>query len=272
MKYKNDLKNASKEFFDGFKKIIKDLKNKQTRHKQIPNLLTLSRVLIAVFIPPAAFSGNLVLASVLTVIAASTDGLDGFMARKLNATSEFGKNLDPVCDKIFASILIIPLMIKLSPFTLFLGFNLVLESFIAGINLKSKIKGNVPRTTILGKIKTALLSVLLASLYISFSHEFNPLFIPITYMITITTQTLTCLNYYHIDKKKDSLNIKYKSLKEDEANIKEYEVNEEVLNKEKDKNKVNISIDDLKRLKEEIINTNNIQNEIKEKDFQKVKR
>lgn len=204
MDHINNFKKDLQEFLNGFKQMGSDLINKERRIKQIPNLITLSRLLIASFIPSAAMSGNLVLAAGLTIAAASTDGFDGIAARKLNATSEFGKNLDPVCDKFFAAILTIPLMIKLPTIaSIGLGINLVLEAGIAGVNLKSKAKGNNPRTTWLGKIKTALLSSLLAAFYVSFSHEFNPAFIPTLYALTTTTQAMTCINYQKIDMKKD---------------------------------------------------------------------
>ena len=100
-KYKEDIKNC-----------FKDLKDKDKRIKQIPNLLTASRLLAPLFIVPAAFSGNIPLAILFTCLFELTDALDGFAARKLNAVSEFGKDLDPIVDKIFAAGLMIPLIIK----------------------------------------------------------------------------------------------------------------------------------------------------------------
>lgn len=50
-----------------------------------------------------SFNGSLVdvkLASIFILIAAITDKLDGYMARKLNQESEFGKQLDSLCDLI----------------------------------------------------------------------------------------------------------------------------------------------------------------------------
>ena len=91
-KYKEDIKNC-----------FKDLKDKDKRIKQIPNLLTASRLLAPLFIVPAAFSGNIPLAILFTCLFEATDALDGFAARKLNAVSEFGKDLDPIVDKIFAA-------------------------------------------------------------------------------------------------------------------------------------------------------------------------
>ena len=143
-KYKEDIKNC-----------FKDLKDKDKRIKQIPNLLTASRLLAPLFIVPAAFSGNIPLAILFTCLFEATDALDGFAARKLNAVSEFGKDLDPIVDKIFAAGLMIPLIIKFPAVTACI-FN---EALIGKKNIESKKKGNVPRTTLLGKFKTLLLSI-----------------------------------------------------------------------------------------------------------------
>lgn len=252
---KNNIKKDFNEFINGFKVMFNDLKTKGKRHKQIPNLITLSRLVFAFAIPPLAMSGgliNLIIAAILTIIAACTDGLDGLAARKLDAISEFGKNLDPVCDKIFAGALLIPLMIKLSPLlTLGLGVNLALEMGIAGVNLNSKAKGNVPRTTMIGKVKTGMLSILLASLYVSFSYQAISAIIPIIYALTTTTQALTLVNYYQIDKKKD---LKKKTVQSTD-NFNMTEVPENSKNEKDLENNKNYSVDDYRKLREEVIRT-----------------
>ncbi|WP_113905912.1 CDP-diacylglycerol--glycerol-3-phosphate 3-phosphatidyltransferase [Aliidiomarina celeris] len=76
----------------------------------IPNLLTSFRiVLIPVFLvvfylpfPYATFW-----AAVIFVIAAITDGLDGYIARKYNQHTQFGAFLDPVADKIMVAAALI---------------------------------------------------------------------------------------------------------------------------------------------------------------------
>ncbi len=72
----------------------------------LPNLLTLFRivlipVLVLVYFVPIS-SRELILASVF-VLAALTDWLDGFLARRLNATTRMGAFLDPVADKLIVS-------------------------------------------------------------------------------------------------------------------------------------------------------------------------
>lgn len=73
------------------------------RAMNLPNLLTMSRiVLVPIFaivylIPsPATY----LLSAALFALAAFTDWLDGYLARRLNQTTPFGAFLDPVADKI----------------------------------------------------------------------------------------------------------------------------------------------------------------------------
>jgi CDP-diacylglycerol--glycerol-3-phosphate 3-phosphatidyltransferase len=71
-----------------------------------PNLLTLLRiVLIPVFIAAyyLPFHWAPLLTTSLFVLAALTDWLDGYLARRLNQTSPFGAFLDPVADKLMVA-------------------------------------------------------------------------------------------------------------------------------------------------------------------------
>jgi len=80
----------------------------------IPTLLTLTRIaaipLIAgLFYLPIDNALRDLLATVMFVVFALTDWLDGYLARKLNQTSAFGAFLDPVADKflVCASLLVL---------------------------------------------------------------------------------------------------------------------------------------------------------------------
>ncbi len=72
----------------------------------IPNSLTLLRILLIPVLVIAYFWSSekreLIITSIF-VLAAVTDWLDGFLARKLNATSMLGAFLDPVADKLIVS-------------------------------------------------------------------------------------------------------------------------------------------------------------------------
>ena len=71
----------------------------------LPTLLTWARILaipliVGVFYLDVSLSARNLTATVLFVMVALTDWLDGYLARKLNQTSAFGAFLDPVADKI----------------------------------------------------------------------------------------------------------------------------------------------------------------------------
>ena len=78
------------------------------KRDQIPNILTLARVFFAAgffgalslyrFPDTGVFWGNIAVG--LFVIAAITDALDGGLARRWNVVSNFGRIMDPFCDKV----------------------------------------------------------------------------------------------------------------------------------------------------------------------------
>lgn len=80
----------------------------------IPTLLTWARIvaiplIVGIFHLPLAPAQCNLIATVLFVVVALTDWLDGYLARKLNQSSAFGAFLDPVADKflICASLLVL---------------------------------------------------------------------------------------------------------------------------------------------------------------------
>ena len=80
----------------------------------VPTLLTWARIvaiplIVGVFYLPLDAPTRNLAATVMFVVVALTDWLDGWLARKLNQTSAFGAFLDPVADKflVCASLLIL---------------------------------------------------------------------------------------------------------------------------------------------------------------------
>lgn len=65
----------------------------------LPNLVTTGRILLVPIVVWAIMSGQMLIAFWLFVIAAFSDAVDGFLAKRLGATSEFGAYLDPLADK-----------------------------------------------------------------------------------------------------------------------------------------------------------------------------
>ena len=80
----------------------------------LPTIMTWTRIvaiplLVGVFYLPFAEPVRNLIATVMFVVFAATDWLDGYLARKLNQTSAFGAFLDPVADKflVCASLLVL---------------------------------------------------------------------------------------------------------------------------------------------------------------------
>lgn len=69
----------------------------------LPNLITLARILLIPFFVLAYVTpgrASYWIAALLFSLAAFTDWLDGYLARRLNQTTPFGAFLDPVADKL----------------------------------------------------------------------------------------------------------------------------------------------------------------------------
>ena len=80
----------------------------------IPTIMTWTRIvarplIVGVFYLPLDPAMRNLIATVMFVVFAATDWLDGYLARKLNQTSSFGAFLDPVADKflVCASLLVL---------------------------------------------------------------------------------------------------------------------------------------------------------------------
>jgi len=74
----------------------------------VPNVVTFSRIvliplIVGIFYLPdswLSFSAKNFAAAAIFIVAAITDWLDGYLARRLNQMSAFGAFLDPVADKL----------------------------------------------------------------------------------------------------------------------------------------------------------------------------
>jgi cardiolipin synthase (CMP-forming) len=80
----------------------------------LPTIMTWTRIvaiplIVGVFYLPLTEPMRNIVATVMFIVFAATDWLDGFLARRLNQTSAFGAFLDPVADKflVCASLLVL---------------------------------------------------------------------------------------------------------------------------------------------------------------------
>lgn len=134
-------------------------------HWNVPILLTVLRiVLIPVFVGIFYLPGDWIapemanlLATLVFVLAAATDWLDGWLARRLNQTSAFGAFLDPVADKLMVAAALIVLVefgrVGAVVALIIIGREIAisaLREWMAGIGA-----GGSVAVAMIGKIKTA---------------------------------------------------------------------------------------------------------------------
>ncbi|MDC9719843.1 MAG: CDP-diacylglycerol--glycerol-3-phosphate 3-phosphatidyltransferase [Gammaproteobacteria bacterium] len=127
----------------------------------IPNLLTLFRLVLIPFILVAYYwpsESRFLWAASLFMLAAATDWLDGFLARKLNQTTAFGAFLDPVADKITVAVALVVLVESYSELWLTLPAIIIISREIVISALREWMaetgKSAHVAVSYIGKIKT----------------------------------------------------------------------------------------------------------------------
>lgn len=106
----------------------------------IPNLLTIMRLCIVPFFGYYMFIENYKLAVVLFLLGGLTDILDGYIARKYNIVTPWGKVADPVADKLMqvTALLILTIQDKVPLFLLIIVIAKELSLIFGGIFLYKK--------------------------------------------------------------------------------------------------------------------------------------
>lgn len=138
-------------------------------YKRLPNYLTIARILIIPVIMLTFYFEHSKLShqigAGLFVVASITDFLDGFLARRYNGISSFGKILDPIADKLLIAIVLIMLIkynkINEIPCILILSREFLVTGFR---EFFAQVKVNRIPVSNFGKIKTALQMVALTTL------------------------------------------------------------------------------------------------------------
>lgn len=97
--------------------------------KHIPNLLTILRFVFIPIILNCIFAGNYILAFVFFTLSGATDVLDGFIARKFNLISNFGKLMDPLADKL-TQICVLASLVKVDIIPLWILVIVILKELI----------------------------------------------------------------------------------------------------------------------------------------------
>ena len=139
----------------------------------LPNKLTLLRIVLVPVCMALTLMGHFYWALGVFAVASITDFFDGFIARKYNLVTSFGKIMDPLADKIlvFGALLCFLQMGFINSWCVVII--MAREFFVTGMRVVAVDKGKVIAASWWGKIKTnvQLFSVILV--YITFAMADN---------------------------------------------------------------------------------------------------
>jgi CDP-diacylglycerol--glycerol-3-phosphate 3-phosphatidyltransferase len=148
----------------------------------LPTWLTLFRVallpvMVVVFYLP--FRGHNITAAIVFILAAVTDWLDGYLARRLELTSAFGAFLDPVADKLMVAVTLFLLVeshrggwssiLMAVTAAIIVGREIsvsALREWMAEIGMRATVK-----VAFIGKLKTVMQMVALVVLIVQHEKE-----------------------------------------------------------------------------------------------------
>lgn len=123
----------------------------------LPNLLTLARIFLVPFFLLAILTrlpfGELVAAAIF-IVAAITDGVDGYLARRNKEVTRLGKFLDPLADKLLVSAALVAL-VELGELSTWVAMVLIgREMAVTGLRAIAAAEGVVIAAGPWGKTKT----------------------------------------------------------------------------------------------------------------------
>jgi CDP-diacylglycerol--glycerol-3-phosphate 3-phosphatidyltransferase len=141
----------------------------------LPNALTLVRIMLVPVLVVALTvesPGGSTIAAVVFVVAALTDGLDGYIARSRQAITTFGKVMDPVADKLMIAAALISL-VSLDRVAGWVAMVIIAREFaVSGLRIAAGQQGVVIPASGLGKLKTIVqVAAVLALIAASDGHD-----------------------------------------------------------------------------------------------------
>ncbi len=152
----------------------------------IPNILTILRIIITPFFLATILMESLphrfLIACIIFSVASITDAVDGYLARKNNEITNFGKFLDPIADKILTTSALLAFM-SMGLCNIWIVMLVLTREFaIASVRMISAAGGVVIPANIWGKIKTisqmvfTILIMLLGEVYFIIELKHTELF------------------------------------------------------------------------------------------------
>ena len=126
----------------------------------LANKITLLRILLIPLVALALFASDLPynnwIAAGLFLAIALTDYLDGYIARKLNQITNFGKVFDPLADKLLVIVTLLCLVELNIVSAIPVMIIIVRELLVSGIRIIASKSGKIIAASMGGKLKTVI--------------------------------------------------------------------------------------------------------------------
>jgi|SRR5690625_2289507 len=134
------------------------------------------------------------IAAIIFVVASFTDFLDGYIARKYNQITNFGKFLDPIADKILV-LAAMTYLISTGKVAFWAVLIVIFREFlVTGIRLLAVEKGEVIAASPYGKIKTIV--TMISLIIMMFNNLFLPnLLVDIVWYLAVFLTIFSGLDY-----------------------------------------------------------------------------
>lgn len=144
-----------------------------------------------------------IIATFIFILAAITDGLDGYLARKNKMVTNLGKFLDPLADKLLITAALISL-VEMQRLEAWIAIVIISREFaVTGLRLIAVAEGVVIAASPLGKLKTIIQIVAIVALMLNnvpFSTIAFPFADIVTWLAVIVT-VVSGLDYFYKNRK-----------------------------------------------------------------------
>jgi CDP-diacylglycerol--glycerol-3-phosphate 3-phosphatidyltransferase len=162
----------------------------------VPNALTMLRIVavpvVVVALLEESPSGDVIAAAVFA-LAALTDGLDGYIARRRKEITTFGKLMDPLADKLLVTAALVSL-VSLNRIQAWIAMVIIAREFaVTGLRSLAAERGVVIAASWLGKVKTALQVVAVLALI---AVKPTPLWVHLTLYAAVVATVVSGADYF----------------------------------------------------------------------------
>lgn len=192
----------------------------------ISNKLTISRIILSILIIIILLGGNYIallfgvdvpklfvneaividikyiLAGILFIIASLTDFFDGYLARKYNIITDFGKLVDAIADKVLVNSTLIILSAQGFIHPIIPVVIILRDTVVNSIKMLAASKGKVVAAIKLGKLKTACLMIgIVLTLFYNLPFELWNISVSKVFLLVATILSIISgIEYYNMNK------------------------------------------------------------------------